>query len=372
MLIPLTLTGCWNYKEIDQLTIAAGMAIDKTAEDKYLVTIEIVHVKEKGQSSETTSELIEIEGETVFDAIRNAISVNSHKLYWPHAKIIILSQEVAREGAADVLDFLYRDPEPRETIYLLVSESETAREIFDEKSIGVVIKSFEVDQMLRDEDSLSKTLPIQLYKFSDALGDNGISPVMSAICLTEVKGQKTIKLCGTSIFKNDRFMGFLNEDETKSLCFATDKVKGGVLVVKMSPEDKKENITLEISKNKTKIKPVYSNNKLSIDIQIKTEVTIGSHPAKGDFASEKGLAELKKTAEKQLEAEIKSVVRKVQKDFDSDVFGFGRAFRREMPSLWKVKEKEWDAIFKDLEVSVNSNIEIANSGLLSKPIKIGD
>jgi hypothetical protein len=43
-----------------------------------------------------------------------------------------------------------------------------------------------------------------------------------------------------------------------------------------------------------------------------------------------------------------------------------------MPSLWKEKEKEWDAIFKDLEVSVNSNIEIANSGLLSKPIKIGD
>ena len=43
-----------------------------------------------------------------------------------------------------------------------------------------------------------------------------------------------------------------------------------------------------------------------------------------------------------------------------------------MPSLWKEEEKEWNTIFKDLEVSVNPNIEIVNSGLLTKPVRMGD
>lgn len=221
-----------------------------------------------------------------------------------------------------------------------------------------------------DQDSLSKTLPVQSYEFTQALGGKGVSPKMSSICITEIKGQKTIKLCGTAIFKEDKFLGFLNEDETRSLCYVLDKLKGGALVVKLGSEN--ENITLEIFKNKTKIKPLYSDNKISIQIETKTEVAIGNCSTKADILSEKGLAALREAADEQLETEIKNVIQKVQNDFDSDVFGFGNTVYREMPSLWKEKEKEWNTIFKDLKVSVNSNIEITNTGLLSKPITVGD
>ena len=103
-----------------------------------------------------------------------------------------------------------------------------------------------------------------------------------------------------------------------------DKIKGGVLVVKLGSEVGRENITLEISKSKTKIKPLYSNNKISVEIEIKTEVTIGQHATKVDYISEKGVISLKKVAEEQLEAEIKNVIQKVQNNFNVDIFGFGR------------------------------------------------
>lgn len=151
-----------------------------------------------------------------------------------------------------------------------------------------------------------------------------------------------------------------------------DKIKGGVLVVKLGSEVAGENITLEIFKSKTKIKPLYSNNKISVEIEIKTEVTIGEHTTKVDFISEKGIISLKKAAEEQLEAEIKNVIQKVQNDFKADIFGFGSTVYRNMSSLWKEEEKEWNTIFKDLEVSVNTNIEIVHSGLLTKPVRTGD
>jgi len=35
--IPLT-AGCWNYKEVDKMTIVTGFAVDKTARGNYLLT----------------------------------------------------------------------------------------------------------------------------------------------------------------------------------------------------------------------------------------------------------------------------------------------------------------------------------------------
>ena len=40
---PIILCGCWNYKEIDNLAIVAGMAIDKDIKtSNYIVTAKII------------------------------------------------------------------------------------------------------------------------------------------------------------------------------------------------------------------------------------------------------------------------------------------------------------------------------------------
>lgn len=38
-----TLSGCWNYREVDKLTTVAGIAIDKGVEDGQIkLTVEVV------------------------------------------------------------------------------------------------------------------------------------------------------------------------------------------------------------------------------------------------------------------------------------------------------------------------------------------
>jgi spore germination protein KC len=70
----LLLSGCWNYREIERLAIVSGLAVDKDENSgEYLLTTEIVDVKETMGKTTLTSKKIDSKGKTILDAIRNMI-----------------------------------------------------------------------------------------------------------------------------------------------------------------------------------------------------------------------------------------------------------------------------------------------------------
>ena len=204
------------------------------------------------------------------------------------------------------------------------------------------------------------------------LSEEGISGILPALGITMNMDEKTAELSGTAVFKKEKFIGFLDEEDSKFLLFVKDKIKGGVYTIKVEEESPNEIITLEIFKNKTKITPVYNNDILSIMISTTTEVAIEEQNTTNNYIDEEGRKKLISIAEKTLEQDVENTIKKVQQDFGSDIFGFGRIVKAEMPSLWKTMDKKWDTIFKDLEVHVNSEIKIKNSSLTSAPLKVGD
>lgn len=371
MFLPL-FTACWNYREVDRMTIVTGFAIDKTDEGNYLLTFEIVDLHEAGKEAKIKSALIESEGENLMSSIRNAISINFPKLYFGHATVVILSREVANEGVLHVLDFFFRDAEPRLNINILVSESETAGEILKSKAVASELISVEITNILDEQVSLSKALAVPAYEFVNALVEDGISGVMTSLCTVENNDEKVVKLCGTAIFNEDKLKGFIDGEETFALSFILDEVKGGIIVANVGSETDEEKISLEILESSTKVIPVYEANELSILVAIDTKVALAEHGSIKNFNDEEGREELKKIAEEQLKEKIEGIIEKVQKKFGTDVFGFGNRFYKELPQVWKERKKEWNMIFKNLEVKIETNLEIKHTGLLSEPIKIGD
>jgi spore germination protein KC len=218
---------------------------------------------------------------------------------------------------------------------------------------------------------LNKSVKAEVYQFINDLPCEGTSPVLPAIKLGETAGIKTSELSGTAIFKEDKLIGFVDEEETKYLLFIKDKIKGGLLVLKNCPEANNVNITLEISRNKTRVKPVYSNGEIAINLNTKTQVAIGEQGTEKNYMDENGRMVLEKNAGGLLKTNIENVIQKVQKDFGVDIFGFGSIVNAEMPALWKEIDQDWNTVFKDLKVNVNTTIEIQESGLLERSIKVG-
>lgn len=373
VLLSVFLSGCWNYRDINELNLVTGFAVDRSEDGhKYLITVELADVQSQGKESKVASKIIQTEGLTILDAIRNMIKISGRKLYFSHAKVVIISQDVAREGVTQVVDLLARDSEPRLEINLIVSKEKSAKELLEYESIGENLHCIGMYEILKSQRNLSKAPFIENYKFIQALYSEEESAILPVANIVQSKGQKSVEIQGTAIFKKDKLVGFLDANDTKYLLFIRNMVKSCVLSEIEKGENKGCGISLEVFENKSKIIPRYIDGKVSIDINMKTVVGIDEHSNTGNFIDEKGRNILKNEAEKSIEANIIHVIKKAQTQYDADVFEFGRMIKIKMPSVWKSISTNWDDIYRNINVNVNEEVEIRSSGFLEKPIYKGD
>lgn len=181
VLLLVSLTGCWNYREIEQLYVVSGFAVDKSPNGKYLIAAETVDIKTGDKESKLAPKIFSAEGETILDAARNIIKISGQRLYWSHAKIVIISQEAAKEGILQVLDLINRDTEPRLELNLMVSKEKTARELFLAKNTATKIQGFEMDKMIKAQKSLSKAPKAEVYQLINLLSSESGAAILPAV-----------------------------------------------------------------------------------------------------------------------------------------------------------------------------------------------
>lgn len=372
VLVTFTITGCWSYREIDKLALVSGMAVDKNPTGKgYEITAEIIDLSSSSTTESKFNSLrLQSKGNTIFDGNRNMINISAKPLYWSHATTVIVSQEIAKDGILPILDWIVRDSEPRLTLYIFISKAKNAKELLSLKSVSTEIRSYEMESMVISNKKLSKIPNIQVYELINDLSTKGIYPVLPAIDVVVNEGEKTTELSGGAIFNKDTLAGFIDSEDIMYYLFVRDKMKGGLLNIKLAHGSDNSNMTLEVFKNKTKVTPMFSDGNLSMSIKIKTNVNISELDTNIDLFSESGIKNLKDIAEKYLENSILNTIKKIQEDFGLDIFGFGNIVKEQMPDLWKDINDEWDEIFKNLKIDVDADIHIRGSGHSSKTIKI--
>lgn len=363
-------TGCWNYSEIDNLYIVSGFAIDKGVEKKYLITTELINIRTSQVNQEFESLLIELEGDTIFETIRSMIRISSRKLFWSHASSVIVSHQVAEEGIAPIIDWLSRDQEPRLNMDLYISKEKTAAETLKSMSYSTDITSFELESMSNRNKDVVKTPILKIYEIVNELAHPKISLFLPTVLLYNNIGDKTVLLAGGAVFKGDKLIGYVDQNGVVYYLLIKDKFNEGFLKIDMNKREN-EAVVLEVQKSKIKISPNYGEE-ISFTIDVDLNVGIIEMTTDVDYINEPGRSHFIEVAQKQIEQNVKDLIGKIQEDFGVDIFGFGAIIKQRNPNLWKEIEKDWDMIFKDLNVEVNCNIKIKNSGHLKAPIKVSN
>ncbi|MEK4234692.1 hypothetical protein BSK65_21700 [Paenibacillus odorifer] len=369
LIVLMSTVGCWNYIEIEDMSIVAGVAIDKGASDgKLLVTAEIVDTKEGSKSSQAGFKMLSLTGETMFDIVRGMISITGKKLFWSHSKAIILSEEIAREGVINIIDWYNRDTETRSDVYIFVSKEKTAQEIINLSSLTESIMAYALAQQMRFENSVSTAPVVEIWDFIDKLEASGEYAIAPLIYIHETNKIKNARVSGAAIFSMDKMIGTISGEETKYMLFANNQIKGGVLAV--NDKNGKPAFSLEILSNRTKVKPVWVEGKLQMQINTLTHTGLDEVKVPEEFTNRDSKKVIEKRAGEELQKAILSVIHRVQKDYHADIFGFGELLHEQMPQTWKKIEKDWGKEFSEVEVVVNSEVIIDSSAQTSRSIKI--
>ncbi len=362
----MPLYGCWDYVGLNEIGIAIGLAIDKdTSTNMYKLTYEIIDLQKSSKDQGTQTTLVESEGKTLFEAVRNAKSKSATKMFFGSMEVLIISEQIAKEESIKkCIDLFLRDAEPRETINVVISQEPTAKALLKVKGITNSITSTEIKTIIKKDHKItSKTGDIEMFEVYELLNDSGRQLTLPAFHVTMNNDKQTVESNGIALFNSDKLIGYLSPEETFYFLFITNEVMGGVFVLEDGDHSM---VSLEINKNKTKSSYQYDEKKdnFTVTIEIQMEVFLGEYNICSDELDNYTIEKIQKKADKELSKQIKNIIQKVQMEYISDIFGFGNLVYRKDPKLWAEVSKNWNKYFTEIEIEVKSQIHITNTGFM--------
>jgi len=376
LIITSLLTGCWSKKELNELAIVTSLGIDKT-DDGYLVSVQVLNPGElAGNNTSGRTEVVRFmkKGDTVFEALRMISMDSPRKLYLAHLREIVFGEEIAKEGIGKALDFISRDHEMRTDFYLTVAKGSTASDILNVQTALEKVPANKIFNALENSEvTWAATKTVKLDELINSIVSNGKEPVLTGIYvygdpevgssfknIENVSPKTGLRIDYLGVFKKDKLLGWLNKDESKGFNYITDNAKSTVVNVPI------ENgvVSIETINSKTNVKGELEKGKPKIYITIESEGNVGDVSSNIGLSDPTKIKEIENLYEKNIKNKVETVIKKVQEDYQSDIFGFGEVIHRANPKAWKQLETNWDQEFTTLEVSVKVDAKIRRLGTI--------
>ena len=122
-----------------------------------------------------------------------------------------------------------------------------------------------------------------------------------------------------------------------------------------------------IENMKTKTKIDLDKNKVYVDIS--GTATLLEVNCKLDLENPQTIKNIEEDIKNELNKIIDDTKKLVQKEYNTDVLGYGKIIHKKYPKKWKSIKNNWDEIFKNLNIETNINIKIEDQGTLIQTIK---
>jgi len=357
--------GCWNYRGLNELAIASGIAIDKgNTAGTYTLTAEIVDLTTTDEG--TKQKILTSEGKTIFECARNIKRKSVGKLYFSNTQLVVVSEELAStKGIYPLMDFFLRDIEAREQMNVVIFKGGMAKNAFENTTEQRII-SYDISKIIQQDNKVSiSTVNMPMYKANSVFSNAGSQLVLPAVKFSENDSKPTLEVNGVAVFKRDKIVGYLTPEETKFFLMATDQVKGGILVSYFSPQNA-DNVSLEIKKSDTKRKITYENNKYKVTIKINIKAALAEIEEQSRNIDEAVLDQIERNTEEIIVKELSALIEKVQNDFNSDIFGFGELLHKSNPKQWKEVKEYWPSKFSEIEAEIIPDVVIINAATTKK------
>jgi spore germination protein KC len=368
----ILLTGCWNRIEINDIAIVTAIGLDLAEGDKLRLSLQVAIPSKLGSTgggggeSGKSTIIISETGATVSEAYRNIQGKLPRRIFFSQSRVLLIGEDLARNGVLNIIDFHTRYAEPRINSFIM----------FTKGKASVVINSMPKFESISAEETkelakLNVGLKIYVRDFLNMLLADGLEPFAPQYRLeplevnTKNKTGKIQAVDGVAVFKKDKLIGWMDAVETRGLLWLRNEVKTGVITIKVPEEDGGGNISTEIISADTKIVPILKNGKLKLTINVITELGVIENDSQLTMFETKVIKDIQKDIEKEIRDRVQLVVDIMQKEYQSDIFGFGQSVYKKYPKEWNTNYKmNWEQEFPQLEVTINSKAFVKRIGLI--------
>ncbi len=387
MVIGTTLiSGCWNKRELNELAIVSALAIDKNEEGDYVGTFQVINpgyitggLQGGSGGQGPPISIYTSTGNNVFEMDRHASAKISRDLYYAHADLLIISEELAKEeGITTIFDAIKRSNEFRTTTKVVIARNIKAGDLvksltaIDRLPSDKVIKTLKLSERLQGEH-----ISVNIREVTNFLVSPGKEPLISGFSLlgNAEKGSKMentqssepnayLNANGIGVFKKGQLIDWVEGKTARGTLWVLDKIKR--TEVNTEWQNEKEAIVYLVIRQNTNVSAQMKKGKPKILVKVRAEGDIREIKVPVDLTNPHVMNDIEEELEKELKKEIEDAVLHAQKN-KSDIFGFGEAMHQSYPREWKKIKKDWhDVSFPELEVDVKVDAFIRRTGLRNK------
>jgi spore germination protein KC len=373
-------TGCLDRRELNDIAIILGWGMDQKDDGTYVASAQIVVPSKLGNStggagaSPGEGYLFETaKGKSATDAAQNMQLKLSRELFASHRRVILLGENIAKNGLAKIIDEYSRNPEVRLRTDIFVVKGGTARELL---SIPYKLESMSALAPIKIHQSVGGTESITFKQFlSETIseGSNATLPTIEVVSSGGNNGQaqqgKTFKITGRAIFDKDlKMIGTLNAAQARDRFWIRNELKVNTLTVKVPKGN--GNISFTGRKFKSKVKPVIQGGKVKFFISLFGKGTIKENNTNLDLKSPKNLKAIEQALNKNIKNHMTGTISHIQEEYQADILGLGETVHRKYPKRWKKLKGNWNEEFAQAEIIIKVDMNVEQVGTTGPSIHL--
>ncbi|MBO7743172.1 Ger(x)C family spore germination protein [Paenibacillus sp. MWE-103] len=361
-------TGCWNLKEPDEVAFVVGAGLDLTKDGQLELSSQIAIPSSLGGGQEGGGGIMKqnfrVEssiGKNVYDTVPRNQTKISRKIFAGHRQIILVGQTMAEHGISDVLDQFVRLPQSELRSKMYVVKDGQAKDILStEPSFEPLTSTALVLEQ--------KTLGLKSYYFREFLTDTlsqGVQPLLPAISLT---ASKKLMYTGTAIFNKDdglKLAGFLNMQESSIANWITNRQTHFTVTSTITEGG---TVSLKLQSLSRSIRASMVGKQIHIFVHLTGEGIIFENNTKFNPSKRKDLLIIQNELDQTTQKSVQLLIEKVQKQYKTDIFGFGKTVHRQYPYQWKTVKRNWNETFSKLHVSITVELHCVDPGQANSSI----
>ena len=352
------------------------MAIDLGEDAKYKVTVEALNATElnsRTAGGNAPSTVEGIEGDSLSEVTHQFNQYLAQGLVFSHMKLLVISEEAARLGMIDFIDYLERNRELRDDFKILIAKGraeDVLKITYPFKKAASLKISPQIDNLLGD---WGGDPGVRINDFISDLTLPGKSPVLAAVKvkgdpakggsmenMTKVVPDAKVEIDSLAIFKQDKLKGYMELKATRNYLWVTNQLKQTSVAVNCEED---QYGAVRITRSNSNVDVNWKYGKPNIKVKINSEGYLEGTQCYKTIGSVETYKKYEELTNKTIEKEIKNTIQKVQTEYAVDIFGFGEIFGRQHNKQFEKAKENWNEHFTEANVSVNCDITIRRSGI---------
>lgn len=382
-------SASYNSLNIDNSAFVIALGIDKSTSNKLKVTFEFLSTSPSGEGvSETTPVLNSVDCSSITNGINIMNAYMGRKVNLSHCKLIIFSEELAKEGISDEIYSLINEVQVRPSANILVSKCNTRYYI--ENSIpsleNLIPKYYDI--FPNTSEYTGYTCNATIGDFFNALVCNYCSPYAilggvntsdnnSSQALTPdesnaksnespIIGERLSQNIGLAVFKDDKLSGELNAIET--ICFLSIRKEVDSFLISIpDPQNSNSKIDIYLTPNNThNIDVSIVNGAPYIKINLEFSGKIYSMSRGSEYLDNNVLNSISTSCNNYLESQFSNYLYKTSTVFESDINGLGSYALSKFITTTEFNKYNWLENYKNSTFDVDINTIIDSGFLLTQ------